>query len=87
MAQIAITLPDDKLEFVERERKITGETYSEVIIRVLNYFIRQRKNSPNAGGYELWPETKEEMAWIEAAQRGALTDLYGDDDYAKEETL
>ena len=70
MGQIAISLPDDKIEFIQRECETTGETYSEVINRVLRYFIGQRENSPNSGGYDLWPETKEEMAWIEAAQRG-----------------
>lgn len=66
MAQIAITLPDDKMEFVERERKSTGETQSEFFVRLLDSFAKQQKEAEMVAqykrGYELYPETEEEIA-------------------------
>ena len=86
MAQIAITLPDDKLEFVEREREAAGETQSEFIIRLIDAFAKQQKEAEMVAqykrGYELYPETEEEMAWIAAAQKDAFPADYWDDEYA-----
>lgn len=68
MAQIAITLPDDKLELVEREPKFTGETQSEFFVRLLDYFAKQQKEAEMVAqhkrGYELYPETEEEIAGL-----------------------
>lgn len=82
MAQIAITLPDDKLEFVERERNSTGETQSEFIIRLIDVFAKQQKEAEMVAqhkrGYELYPETGEEtsrmMEGLMAAQMEVLAD-------------
>ena len=73
MASINLTLPDDTLEIIERQRESTGETQSEFLIRALQTFLKQQKEAEEVEryrrGYELCPETEEEMAWIEAAQR------------------
>ena len=46
MPQIVISLPDDKLEVLERGRKATGETQSEFLVRLMvDYFEEQRKNA------------------------------------------
>ena len=87
MASISLTLPDDKLQFIERELKATGETRSEFFVRLLDAFAMQQKEAEDAEryrrGYEKYPETEEEMAWIEAAQKEAFSADYWDDDYAK----
>ena len=78
MAQIAINLPHDTLKLVERECETTGETQSEFIKRLLDDFAKRQKEAEMVAqykrGYELHPETKEEMAWIEAAQMEVLAD-------------
>ena len=85
MASINLTLPDDTLEIIERERASTGETQSEFLIRALQSFLKQQKEAEIVAqykrGYELYPETDEEMAWIEAAQRDAFPADYWDDEY------
>ena len=85
MAHIAITLPDDRLELVERARESTGETQSEFIIRLIDAFAKQQEEAELVAqykrGYELYPETEEEMAWIEAAQKYAFSAEYWDDEY------
>ena len=87
MASINLTLPDDMLEIIERERASTGETQSEFFVRLIEAFAKQQKEAEDIEryrrGYEKYPETKEEMAWIEAAQKDAFPADYWDDDYAK----
>ena len=87
MAQIAISLPKDTLELVERECETTGETQSEFIIRLLDDFLKQQKEAEMVAqykrGYELYPETEEEFAGLMAAQMEVISELYWDDDYAK----
>ena len=86
MGQIAISLPKDTLEVVERECETTGETQSEFIMRLIDAFAKQQKEAEMVAqykrGYELYPETEEEKAWIAAAQRDAFPADYWDDEYA-----
>ena len=86
MGQIAISLPDDRLEVVERAREATGETQSEFIMRLIDAFAKQQKEAEMVAqykrGYELYPETEEEKAWIAAAQKDAFPADYWDDEYA-----
>lgn len=78
MAQIAISLPKDALELVERERETTGETQSEFIIRLLDDFAKRRKEAEKVEryrrGYEKYPETEEEFAGLMPAQMEVLAD-------------
>ena len=66
MGQIAISLPEDTLELVERECETTGETQSEFIKRLLDDFAKRRKEADDIErykrGYEKYPETDEEIA-------------------------
>ena len=77
MASINLTLPDDKLQFIERELEATGETRSEFFERLLDAFAKQQKEAGDAEryrrGYEKYPETDEEFAYLEAAQSEVLT--------------
>lgn len=76
MAQIAISLPDDKLELVERELEATGETQSEFFIRLIDAFTKRQKEAEMVAqykrGYELYPETEDEIAGLMAAQMEVL---------------
>lgn len=76
MGQIAISLPKDTLELVERECETTGETQSEFIIRLLDDFAKRRKEADDIEryrrGYEKHPETEEEFAGLMAAQMEVL---------------
>ena len=66
MARIAISLPKDTLELVERECETTGETRSEFIVRLLDDFAKRQKEAEDVEryrrGYEKCPETDEEIA-------------------------
>ena len=76
MGQIAISLPKDTLEVVERECETTGETRSEFIIRLIDAFAKQQKEAEMVAqyrrGYELYPETEEEIGLSMALARYAL---------------
>ena len=65
MASINLTLPDDTLEIIERERASTGETQSEFLRRLLDEFAKQKEAEDierYKRGYEKYPETDEEIA-------------------------
>ena len=85
MPRIAISLPKNTLEVIERECETTGETQSEFIKRLIEAFAEQRKEAELVAqykrGYELCPETEEEMVWIAAAQKDAFPADYWDDEY------
>lgn len=42
MAKIAISLPDDVLQAVEKERELTGESQSEFFRRAANALLQQK---------------------------------------------
>ena len=87
MAQIAITLPEETLEIIERELENTGETQSESLTRLIDTFAKQQKEAEMVAqykrGYELYPETEEEVGLSMALARNAFSDEYWDDDYRK----
>ena len=71
-AKIAISLPEDVLAAVERERRDSGESRSEFFRRaavsLLNYQREQERRELYIRAYQQMPETEEE---IEAARRAA----------------
>jgi len=72
ISKIAISLPEEILEAVEREREESGETRSGIFRRAVELLLRQRKEREMSGryinAYRQIPETQEE---IEAARRSA----------------
>ena len=82
MAQIAISIPDDKMELVEREREATGETQSEFFVRLIDAFAEQQREAEMVvqckQSYELYPETDGEtsrmMKGFMAAQMEVLAE-------------
>lgn len=76
VAKIAISLPEDVLEIVERERCAKGESRSEFFRRAVEALLRQQQERSAAEqylrGYQRMPETTEE---VEAAHRAGATVL------------
>ena len=78
MAKIAISLPDDVLQSIERERTATGETRSEFLrraVRTLLHIMREREAVESyVRGYQGQPETEDEVALVVSASGQALAE-------------
>ena len=78
MAKIAISLPDETLKLVEKERKECGLSRSEFFRRAVEEHLRREKERKDVDryieGYKKFPETKEELVWVEAAAQYAFDD-------------
>ena len=75
-SKIAISLPEDVLTAVEREREESGESRSQIFRRAVDLLLRQRKEREMSEkyirAYQQVPETTEEVT---AARRSASTIL------------
>ena len=75
-SKIAISLPEEVLDAVEREREESGESRSQIFRRAVDLLLRQRKEREMSEqyiqAYQEMPETEEEVA---AARRAASTIL------------
>lgn len=75
-SKVAISLPEEVLTAVEREREESGESRSQIFRRAVELLLRQReekeKSEQYIRAYQEMPETKEEVA---AARRAASTIL------------
>jgi metal-responsive CopG/Arc/MetJ family transcriptional regulator len=75
-SKIAISLPEDVLTAVEREREESGESRSQIFRRAVELLLRQRKerelSEQYIRAYQEMPEAKEEVT---AARRAASTIL------------
>jgi metal-responsive CopG/Arc/MetJ family transcriptional regulator len=64
-AKVAISLPNEVLEAIERERKIKGESRSEFFRRAIERFLKQEQESSAVRdyirGYQEVPESAEEI--------------------------
>jgi metal-responsive CopG/Arc/MetJ family transcriptional regulator len=71
-AKIAISLPEEVLTAVEKEREGSGESRSQIFRRALELLLRQRREREMSEqyirAYQQAPETDEE---ISAARRSA----------------
>lgn len=85
MAKIAISLPDDILDAVEKERSESGISRSEYFRRTVEEHLRREKEKEDVAryiqGYSDDPETPEEMAWVEATIPYAFEDESWEDEY------
>ena len=70
MAKIAISLPDEVLEAVEKERLANGESRSQFFRRAVQDRLRRAKEREDVQqyirGYLEFPETQEEVALAKA---------------------
>ena len=71
-SKIAISLPEEVLTAVEREREESGESRSQIFRRAVDLLLRQRKEREMSEqyihAYQQMPETEEEVT---AARRAA----------------
>ena len=76
VAKIAISLPGDVLEVVEKERKAKGESRSEFFRRAVEALLRQQRErvavEQYMHSYQQMPETADE---IQAAHRAGAAVL------------
>jgi len=75
-AKIAISLPEDVLDAVEREREVSGESRSEFFRRAVEGLLRRQReqelSEQYVRAYQMQPDSPEE---IEAAKRSAASIL------------
>ena len=85
MAKIAISLPDEVLEAVEKERLAKGESRSQFFRRAAEAQLRREKDREDIEqyirGYQKYPETKEEIALAESTLRYAFDDDSWEEDF------
>ena len=86
-SKIAISLGEDLLQEVERERRTSGETRSEFFRRAAQDLLRRERDreavEQYVQGYLRDPETDDEVRWVEATSQAALA-AYPYDDEDKE---
>lgn len=74
--KVAISLPEHVLEAIENERKVSGESRSELFRRAVEMLLHRRQEEEHIKqylrGYQQMPETKEEIA---AADQAAVSIL------------
>jgi metal-responsive CopG/Arc/MetJ family transcriptional regulator len=79
VTKIAISLPEEMLTAVERERAESGETRSRIFCRAVELLLRERKEREISEryirAYHELPETQEE---IDAARHSANAILSGE---------
>ncbi len=84
MAKIAISLPDDVFQDVEKERQASGETRSQFFRRAVTALLKQRRdreaNEQYVRAYREMPETEEELGWVETASQAVLKEYPWDDE-------
>jgi len=84
MAKIAISLPDDVLRDVEKERQASGETRSQLFRRAIKDLLKREREREATEQYirtyREMPETEEELAWVEAASKAVLEEYPWDDE-------
>ena len=73
--KIAISLPREEADYVERVRKMNDTTRSAVIRDAIRHKLKAERNAEWARqheeSYRLMPETEEERTWHEAALKMA----------------
>ena len=83
MAKIAISLPDDVLQAVEKERELTGESRSEFFRRAAKALLQQKQREERdreyIRAYREMPETVEEFAGVRSAGLQVLAELPWDE--------
>ncbi len=85
MAKIAISLPDEVLEAVEKERLAKGESRSQFFRRAAEQQLRRERDREDIEqyirGYQQYPETKEEIAPAESTLGYAFDDDSWEEDF------
>jgi len=76
--KIAISLPEEVLTAIEREREGSGESRSQIFRRAVELLLRQRKelemSEQYTRAYRKSPETSEEIAAARRASSAVLAE-------------
>ena len=76
MAKVAISLPDEVFQAVEKERLAKGVSRSQYFRLALEAFLRRERDreaiEQYIRGYQQYPETEEEVALAESTLRYAF---------------
>ena len=77
-AKVAISLPEDILKTIEKERKARGESRSEFFRRAVEKYLKQEKESKEieayVHGYTAIPEPTDEIEVIHQAGVNMLSE-------------
>ena len=75
-AKVAISLPENVLKIIEKERKARGESRSEFFRRAVERLLKLEKESADVKayihGYTVMPESAEEVKTVHRAGVNAL---------------
>jgi len=87
MAKIAISLPDEVYQAVEKARLAKGESRSQFFRRAVEEHLRRAREREDVEqyirGYQQYPETKEEIALAEATLHYAFDDESWEEEFNK----
>ena len=87
MAKIAISLPDDVLEKIDKERLAGGLSRSEFFRRAVEERLRRAREREDVEryirGYQMYPETQEEVALAEATLHYAFDEESWEEEFNK----
>ena len=87
MAKIAISIPDELLEAVEKERRSKGESRSQFFRCAVEEHLRRAKEREDVQqyirGYQKYPETEEELALAEATLHYAFDEESWEEEFNK----
>ena len=85
MAKIAISLPDTLLDAIETERAASGVSRSAFFRRAVEEHLRREREREDIEryirGYQLFPETEEEIALAESTLHYAFDDDSWEDEF------
>ena len=84
MVKIAISLPDEVFDAIEKERLASGVSRSAFFRQAAEEHLRRQQQREAVDqyirGYQQYPETAEEIAMAEVTMRYALADNPWEDD-------
>ena len=87
MAKIAISLPDEVYQAVEKARLANGESRSQFFRRAVEERLRRAREREDVEqyirGYQKYPETKEEIALAEATLHYAFDNESWEEEFNK----
>lgn len=88
VAKISISIPQALLATLEKERAATGQSRSEFLCQLVEAYAKkkheQELDEQYRRGYELYPETEEEIAEAEALAAVSLKAIYEQEQEAVE---
>ncbi len=86
-AKVAISLPQELLNGIERTRRVRGETRSKFFRHAIEAWLRHEQEREAVAqyvkAYREHPETEEEIGWVAATSQAALAEYPWDGEAEK----